>query len=116
MEERIDAVYITDNETGVKYTLDFNRESVRFAESRGFKLENTVEFPVTGISDLFYYAFRMHHQKVARDKTDALLRKMKGVSESLLNRLMLLYQQAQTSNLIQTDEDAEKNAAVTVEL
>ena len=116
MDERIPSVIATDNKTGKKYELDFNRDSVRFAENRGFELENVAKFPVTGISDLFFYSFRMHHPKMSRANTDALMESWGGVSEKLLERLILLYQQAQTSNTIQTDEDAEKNAGVTLEL
>lgn len=116
MDERIMPAYVTDNDTGTRYELDFSRDSIRFAEGRGFELENALKYPVTGIADLFYYSFRMHHRSVARDKTDKLMEKWGGVPEKLLTRLIQLYQQAQTSNTIQTDEEAEKNAAVTLEL
>lgn len=116
MDEKIPSVLATDNESGVKYELDFSRDSVRFAENRGFELENVAKFPVTGISDLFYYSFRMHHPKMARANTDKLLESWGGLSERLLERLIQLYQQAQTANTIQTNEDEEKNAAVTLEM
>lgn len=116
MEERVPAFSVTDNDTKVKYTFDFNRESVKFAESKGFELENLIKFPATNIPDFFYYALRMHHKNVARANSDALLEKMHGLSESALKRLIELYQQAQTANTVQTDEDAAKNAAVTLEL
>lgn len=116
MDEKIMPAYVTDNDTGVKYELDFSRESIRFAENRGFELENVGKFPVTGISDLFYYSFRMHHRGVARDKTDKLMEKWGGIPERLLERLIQLYQQAQTANNVQTNEDEAKNAAVTLEL
>lgn len=115
-EERITPARLTDNDTGTVYELDFSRDSVRFAEQRGFELENAVKFPVTGVSDLFYYAFRKNHRNVPREKTDKLLEKWGGMPEKLLTRLIQLYQQAQTANTIQTDEDAAKNASVTLEL
>ena len=116
VEERITPARLTDNDTGTVYELDFSRDSVRFAEQRGFELENAVKFPVTGVSDLFYYAFRKNHRGVPREKTDKLLEKWGGMPEKLLTRLIQLYQQAQTANTIQTDEDAAKNASVTLEL
>lgn len=116
VEDRVTPARLTDNDTGAVYELDFSRESVRFAEQHSFKLENAIEFPVTGVSDLFYYAFRKNHRNVAREKTDKLLEKWGGMPEKLLKRLIQLYQQAQTSNTVQTDEDAEKNSSVTLEL
>lgn len=116
VEEHIPPAYITDNDTGIKYELDFCRESVKFAENRGFDLEGAIKFPVNGINDLFYYSFRKNHRSMPREKTDKLLEKWGGMPEKLLNRLIQLYQQAQTYNTIQSDEDAEKNAHVTLEL
>ena len=58
----------------------------------------------------------MHHKNVARANSDALLEKMGGLSEDVLERLIKLYQQAQTANTVQTNETAAKNAAVTLEL
>lgn len=116
VDERINPAVLTWNETGEVFELDFNRDSIRFAENRGFKLENVAEFPVTNIPDLFFYSFRKNHRKIARDKTDKILETWGGMPEKLLTRLILLYQQAQTSNTIQIDEDAEKNSKVTLEL
>lgn len=114
--EHIDPMYITDNDTGMKYELDFSRESVKFAENRGFDLENAIKFPVNGINDLFYYAFRKNHRSTSREKTDKMLDKWGGLPEKALSRLIQLYQQAQTYNTIQSDEDAEKNPHITLEL
>lgn len=117
IDERIRPAYVTDNETGAKYELDFNREAIRFAENRGFKLENVSDYPVTAAADLFYFSFRMHHAKVARDKTDKMIDKWGGgLPESLLGRLIQLYQQAMVPNVVVPDEEAEKNSSLTVEL
>ena len=37
-DENVKPIRLTDTETGEKYTLEFSRESVKFAEQRGFKL------------------------------------------------------------------------------
>jgi hypothetical protein len=116
LDERIPPAFITDNDTGRKYELDFCKKSIVFAENRGFELEKALAFPKTGIANLFYYAFRMHHQDVPRERTDGILEKWGGMPESLLQRLISLYNQAQTHQTIQTDEDAEKNGSVTLEL
>ena len=109
-------VRVIDNKTGTAYELDFNRERVKFAENRGFKADELTVFPVTRIPELFYYAFRKNHKNVARSQTDALLDGMGGMTSALLERLVQLYNQAALTHLIATDEDAAKNAEVTVEL
>lgn len=108
---------LTDDQTGQVYELDFSRESVVFAERNKFNLEDAIEYPVTGMSDLFYYSFRKNHRNVSREKTDKMIARWGGgVPEKLVKRLIQLYQQAQASNAIQVDEDAEKNSGLTLEL
>lgn len=114
--ERVQPIKITDKESDVTYTLDFCRDSVRFAEARGFKTDDVSDYPVTKIPEFWFYAFRMHHKNVAKNQTDALLDKMGGMTPQIAARLIELYNQAATSNNIQDDEDLAKNAKVTVEL
>lgn len=114
--DRINPARVTENSTGKVYELDFSRESVRFAENRGFAVDEITKFPVTHIPELFYYAFRKNHKNVARSQTDAILEDMGGVSAKLLERLMQLYNQAALTHVIASEEDAEKNTKVTVEL
>lgn len=115
-EERVNPMRITDNDTGAVYELDFSRDSVRFAESRGFVVDDVLKFPRTKVEELFYYAFRKNHRRVAKNQSDALLEKMGGLTGAHLERLMTLYNQAALSHVISVEEDAEKNSAVTVEL
>lgn len=114
--ERVPSIKITDKDTGNVYELDFCRESVKFAEARGFKTDDVSDYPVTKIPEFWFYAFRMHHKNMAKNQTDALLDKMHGITPNVAARLIELYNQAATSNTIQDDEDLEKNATVTVEL
>lgn len=116
MEERVQPFKVTDTETGNTYELDFTRDSVRFAEQRGFKVTEVSDFPATKIPELWYYAFRAHHRKLARSQTDDILDKLGGVTPTILERMILLYMQAMTSNAIQDDEDIAKNVRVKVEL
>lgn len=121
MDERINPIKITDNEGIIKnagdvYELDFSRESIAFAEGRGFKVEEVATFPVTRIAELFYYSFRKKNRSVSREKTDKFMEAWGGVPEKVLKRLIELYNQAAMSNNIQLDEDAEKNPVATVEL
>lgn len=116
MTEHIPSVKITDRESGVVYELDYNRDAIRLAERNGFKLDDVMEYPNTKIPELFFYAFRAHHKALARDKTDALLEKMGGVSGKLLQRLINLYNQAGIAHVIVDEDELEKNELVTVEL
>ena len=116
MEEKVLPIRFTDNETGESYELDFNRESVLFAENREFVPTTVADFPASRVPEFWYYAFRKNHRKLARTQTDALLEKVGGMTPSILERLVLLYNQARLANVIQDDEDLEKNSRVTVEL
>lgn len=121
MEDRVNPIRLTDHNGIIKnpedvYELDFSRESIVFAEEQKFKLEYVAEFPQKYIRRLFYYSFRKNHRNVPLEKTDKFVDAWGGIPEGVLKRLIELYNQAATSNNIQTDEDAEKNAAVTVEM
>jgi hypothetical protein len=115
--EKIKPLVLTDNETGEKYVLEFSRESVKFAEARGFTIEDSVKFPQTKIPDLFYFAFRKNHKSISRERTDRMLYDdLQGLSTAAIERLLMLYQEPQNA-LIRTDEDGEpKNARMAVEL
>ena len=53
MAEKVKPIVLTDKATNETFTLEFNREAVRFAESRGFVIGDVDKFPMT-IYDLFY--------------------------------------------------------------
>lgn len=117
MDERIDPIRLTDNDTGKVYELDFSRESVTFVEQQGYKIDETFDFPNVNIPKLFYFAFRKNHRNVSLQQTNALLDKMGGLTEKIAMRLVDLYRQAtMANNVIQEEEDLGKNSRVTVEL
>lgn len=111
--ERPNPIKITDPDTQEVYTLDFDREAVKFAERRGFKIMEFQNTPDTGISDLFFYAFRKNHKNVARDKTDKLLDELEGLLPEEVNRLQELYSAAIASLNVGGER---KNSRVKVEL
>lgn len=113
-ENRVAPIKITDGK-GNTYELDFSRESVKFAESRGFDISNLLTFPQTNIPALWYYAFRKNHKNVARNKTDELLEAMGGLRDVEIERLIQLYNQPNES-LINTEEGERKNSQITVEM
>lgn len=111
----IKPIIITDTENDVKYTLTFNRESVKFAEMRGFEIGDIESHPMTRIPELFYYSFRANHKNISREKTDKILfDDLKGMPDGMLERLAQLYT-APFNAFSQNEEDA-KNCKLTVEL
>ena len=113
METRPNPMRITDPDSGEVYTLDFNRATVRFAEQRGFMLSAVTERLETGVSDLFFYAFRKNHREVSREKTDKLLEELGGLLPEEVGRLTELYVASITAF---NTEGERKNARLTVEL
>lgn len=95
--------------------LEFSRESVRFAEQRGFKITELTDFPQTNIPALFYYAFRKNHKNISRGQADDMLEEMGGLTTELIERLVQLYN-VPNESLILTDESGRKNGKWTVEL
>ena len=116
MADKVKPIKLTDTATGETYILEFNREAVRFAEARGFSITEVDKFPMT-IYDFFFYAFRMHHKNVSREKTDKLIDDgfggIAGIPEGMLERLVELY--AQTFGTLYDEKDNE-NPRVVVEL
>lgn len=108
-------IRLVDNETGESYILEFDRDTVRWAEQRGFDPDLVTKFPMTVGADFFFYAFRMHHRNIARDKTDKILFDyLGGINETtgkILARLMELYYQC-----FDTLADKAENPRIAVEL
>lgn len=117
MEERVNPIRVTDEDTKETYTLDFNRESVVFMAQRNFTMDDLSDTIAIKGEELWYYAFRANHKKLSRNQTDKLYEKMGGLAPKLIKRLIELYYQALNSNkIVQDDDELEANPHVTVEL
>lgn len=110
--DRVKPIVIKDSKNKREYTLEFDRDSVRFAESRGFKLEDVDQYSMTKVPEFFWYAFRMHHKNVALNQAEAILRDIGGMTEAIAKRLVELW--VQTYETLGNEET--KNPDVTVEL
>ena len=116
VNEQVKPIIIHDMENSVDYTLEFDRDSVRFAEQRGFDMDDVGRYPMTKLPELFYYAFRMHHRSVSREKTDRIFfDELGGLPEGVAERLGALYA-APYEALSQKKDKQAKNPKVTVEL
>lgn len=113
-KERVKPIRITD-ENGNVYTLAFDRDSVRFAESRGFDIDQLFTFPQTNFYALWFYAFRKNHPNVARANTDAMYDRLGGLTKEEIGRLVELYNEPNNA-LIATDDNERKNSGMTMEL
>ena len=110
--DRVKPIIIRDKENNHEYTLEFDRDAVRFAESRGFKLSDVDDYSMTKVPEFFWYAFRMHHKSVALNQAEELLREIGGMNEAIAKRLVELW--VQTYNSLGNEET--KNPNLSVEL
>lgn len=108
-------VVLTD-ENGKRYTLEFDAESVKYAQERGFNSSEIDIKPMVVIPQLFKYAFRKNHKNVSNYVIDTIWKELTedGMPEGLIERLMLLY--VKPMECLTTKEDSGKNSRVTVEL
>ena len=113
--EKVAPIVLTDGD-GKEYTLQFNRKSVIYAEANGFSIDELAEGKyMSGVSDLFFYAFRMHHPYMTHEQTDNILfNELGGIPEGLIERLGALY--AEPYNALIPKEDGEKNSRWTVKM
>ena len=117
--DRVQPIRIKDSETNHTYILDFNRESVQFAEARGFDWDLIGTQPGTQIPLIWYCAFRRYDKRVSLDKTTQMLEDLGGMRTDWLKRLKELYDQSMASLIAdpdKEDEEAAKNARLTVSL
>lgn len=113
-DERVKPIILHDTEDGVDYILEFDRDTVRWAESRGFDISDVGKYPMTKLPELFYYAFRMHHKSVSREKADRILFDyLGGMPDGMAERLGSLY--GQTFEALSSKGGKAKNSRITVE-
>ena len=113
-QERVKPIIIRDKANNKEYTLEYNRDTVKFEEQRGFRLVDVDNFPMTKMPEFFWLAFRMHHQSVSLNQAEKLLEKIGGMSSAMASRLGELY--AAPFDYLTPDEDEVKNSEVEVEL
>ena len=118
VNEIVKPIKLTDTDTKEEYVLEFDKESVYFAEGRGFNIDRVSETPMTGIHDLFFYAFRKHHRSVSRQKADKILDDDLGgignLPEGFIERLYMLYSAPFEKGLV--DGESGKNSKMQIEM
>ena len=112
--EKVKPVILHDTDKNHDYTLEFSRESIKFAEGRGFKIQDVDDYQMSKVPEFFWYAFRMHHPSVSLAQAEDILYRMGGMSEALGQRLGELW--AAPYKALSAESGEEKNVTVTVEL
>ena len=114
-DKQIKPIILKDDSNGDIFVLEFNRDTVKYAEARGFKISAFDEGVVVSTTEeLFFYAFRMHHPNKSRADTDKILyEKLKGMPTGMLERLIDLY--VLPINALKQDDEEAKNSTMTVE-
>lgn len=113
--EKITPITLT-TEKGDKYVLDFDRESVLFAEDSGFVVDDADKYPMSTGYKIFYYSLRKNHPdktyEWAKDFVDETFGGVNNIPAAIIERLGALYTAAFTS----LGDKKSKNAKVTVEM
>lgn len=110
------AISIKNKKTGeLQYVLDFTRDSVKWAERQGFKVQVLEEgVSISGIDDLFYYSFHAHYPDIKRAEAERIAKKnLGGYTPELIERLVQLYL-VPIQEMMATEETL-KNADMTIE-
>ena len=113
-KEKVMPIILHDIENGKDYTLEFNRDTIKFAEQRGFKLADVDNFPMSKIPEVCWYAFRMHHPNVSQNQAEKLLDRIGGMTEAIGRRLGELW--AAPFEALNPGNGEGKNSSVAVEL
>ena len=78
---------------GETLTLDYDRDVVKWMDNRGISpadIENALQ---TKTEELFFCAFRKHHPRFSRQKTDSIIVELGGLHVDIIARLGELYAQ-----------------------
>ncbi len=110
--DEVRPIKIKDSVDGREYTLEFDKKSVRFADARGFALEDVDRYPMSKMYELFWYAFRMHHPSVSLEKAERIFDGIGQLPDGFIQRLAALY----TKPFMGFTEGDEENPTTIVEM
>lgn len=96
-------IVITDEKSGKEYTLEFDRASVRKADSEGYGIKK--DAPVADAFNLFFGALMKHQTNIEEDEAMDLFLRIKN-KDVLLKRLAEMYRDAVVSLLGEPKADS----------
>lgn len=73
-----------------RYTLEYNRDSIRRMERQGLRIDDSDGMPMTTVTSLFNGAFIMHHKNVDPKTLDAIYDTIPN-KEAFLEKLTQMY-------------------------
>ena len=81
---------ITDDASGVTYTLEYTRKTVSLMEKQGFVADDVTKKPMTLLPALFAGAFTAHHRNVKPEVIESIYARMTHKDE-LISKLVEMY-------------------------
>ena len=93
IKEKKEAIKITDTENNRVYVLDFDLESIKYAQNNGFLWEEIDTRSATLIPLIWYTLFRRHEKNVSMAEAEKLLKRLGGMSEALIVHIRQLWEQ-----------------------
>lgn len=91
------------------YTLEFTRRTVAQMEKAGFVLSDIDDKPVITIPTLFAGAFASKQKYIKPEVVEEIYKNLKG-KDTLISKLVEMYQETALSLLDEPEEDNEGNA------
>lgn len=119
-----DSITFTDPKDGTDYTIEYDRDSVRFAESIGLNLAvltdpkriQSRDIPIaTLMSQAFYAGLVKHQPAITQEQSDDIWGRVTG-KEGVFTALLDMIQEPYTSLLSDAPEDADPKEAVVIKL
>ena len=100
-------------ENGEEYILEFDAETIDYAESIGFDPDDFNKKAQSATTTFFNLSFRMHHPELTKEDTNRILYEdLGGLSQEMINRLIALYNKPY--NELMNKSGKPKNAKLTV--
>ena len=87
-----------------KYTLEFNRKTIRAMERQGFVASKLEDMPMSMIMHLFSGAFMMHHRNITESEVDKIYESIRN-KEDFLAKLSEMYSYPIVALMDEPEED-----------
>lgn len=120
-----DSIKFTDPKDGTEYVIEYDRDSVRFAESVGLNLAvlsdskrvQSRDIPIASLMSQAFYAGLVKHQPaITQEQSDDIWSRVTG-KEAVFQALLEMIQEPYTSLLAEPDEsDPKAKDAVVIKL
>lgn len=117
IKEKKEAIKITDTENNRVYVLDFDLDSIKYAQDNGFSWDEIDTRSATLVPLIWYTLFRRHEKNVSKADAENLLKRLGGMSVALIVRIRQLWEQT-LAPLYADEEDSydPKATGLTIEM